>query len=416
MFRNLVFVCCLSGIVGSNNAQQIEQTNFEKGLGGGRAGVPSFELAAYSFAGLLPNETELTVEFMFANDALQFVKSKDGQFRAGFQAGLTLLKSDSSKAVKKTWSGLTIAENFDQTNDPTLKNRTGVTVVVAPGTYTFKAEIIDHETRHAGIAEGKLTARAFSEHGLQVSDLRIKASDDDQGVKRLLLEIYNVPSGDSVQVKITGDSEKNEFEEMTWRIPSEGDRIPLKLNLTDYDNSLLSLNVTVSAMDTFIVISSKPRLSENEISIENIDMLVEQLIYIAQKKEIKVMMSAQSEEKVRLFQEFWQKWDPSPGTPGNEWMQEYYRRIDYANEHFSNSRDGWQTDMGQVYIKLGPPDMIADDVNYQRYVDPLDLARPTQVWQYTSLDRNAIFVNKSGEYRLANFVEMSVLLNRGVRF
>jgi len=62
------------------------------------------------------------------------------------------------------------------------------------------------------------------------------------------------------------------------------------------------------------------------------------------------------EEEV-FIKAFWKQRDPTPGTPENEFKEEHYRRINYANYHFGRGvpKPGWQTDRGRIYIILGEP-------------------------------------------------------------
>ncbi len=129
--------------------------------------------------------------------------------------------------------------------------------------------------------------------------------------------------------------------------------------------------------------------------IENLDGAVEQLKYIASMSVIKKMRKADQEEKKRLFLEFWEKKDPTPGTQENELMNEYYRRVNFSNQNFSGYLEGWKSDMGMVYILFGPPSDI------ERH--PFELqTKPYEVWYYYELNRTFIFVDESGfgEYRL----------------
>ena len=68
---------------------------------------------------------------------------------------------------------------------------------------------------------------------------------------------------------------------------------------------------------------------------------------------------ATDEEKQSFIEQFWLRRDPTPGTAENEFKQEHYRRIAYANQRFGfESIAGWKTDRGRVYIVHGPPDEI----------------------------------------------------------
>src|SRR5262249_32289594 len=63
-------------------------------------------------------------------------------------------------------------------------------------------------------------------------------------------------------------------------------------------------------------------------------------------------------EREHYLENFWLRRAPDPDTPENEYRDEHFRRIAYANEHYSSGIAGSKTDRGKVYIKYGPPDSI----------------------------------------------------------
>jgi GWxTD domain-containing protein len=65
-------------------------------------------------------------------------------------------------------------------------------------------------------------------------------------------------------------------------------------------------------------------------------------------------------ERAQFIEQFWLKRDPTPLTPENEFRDEYYRRIGFANGRFTSQSGvpGWRTDRGRIYIRFGPPDEI----------------------------------------------------------
>lgn len=73
-------------------------------------------------------------------------------------------------------------------------------------------------------------------------------------------------------------------------------------------------------------------------------------------------------EKDEFIQEFWRRRNPNPGSPENTYKQEFYRRVAYANEHFSSGIPGWKTDRGHIYIMYGPPDEIESHPSGGTYV------------------------------------------------
>ena len=66
-----------------------------------------------------------------------------------------------------------------------------------------------------------------------------------------------------------------------------------------------------------------------------------------------------NQDRERFIEEFWKRRDPTPDTVENEFKEEHYRRIAYANMHFGWQKvQGWETDRGRIYILYGPPNSI----------------------------------------------------------
>jgi len=80
------------------------------------------------------------------------------------------------------------------------------------------------------------------------------------------------------------------------------------------------------------------------------------------------------EERDQFIEEFWRRRNPTPGSPENSFKEEFYRRIAYANEHFSSGIPGWRTDRGHIYIMYGPPDDKTSHPSGGSYV-----ANPTEL-------------------------------------
>ena len=85
--------------------------------------------------------------------------------------------------------------------------------------------------------------------------------------------------------------------------------------------------------------------------------LKQDVAYIITDAERNAFKSLQSgPEREHFIEQFWQRRDPTPGTVENEFKEEHYRRIAYANDHFPGPIPGWKTDRGRIYITYGPPD------------------------------------------------------------
>ena len=81
------------------------------------------------------------------------------------------------------------------------------------------------------------------------------------------------------------------------------------------------------------------------------------------------------EEHEKFVEQFWDRRDPTPGTPANEFKDEHYRRIAYANTRFQSAIPGWKSDRGRIYITYGPPDEI-DSHTAERW----------ELWRYRYID------------------------------
>jgi GWxTD domain-containing protein len=97
-------------------------------------------------------------------------------------------------------------------------------------------------------------------------------------------------------------------------------------------------------------------------------------------------------ERDQFIEAFWQRRDPTPDTAENEYKEEHYRRIAYANEHFAAGIPGWRTDRGRIYIMFGPPTSIDSHPMGGPYQRPAEEGGgqtetfPFEVWRYRYLE------------------------------
>jgi GWxTD domain-containing protein len=99
--------------------------------------------------------------------------------------------------------------------------------------------------------------------------------------------------------------------------------------------------------------------------------LEEEVVYIITEPEKELFLDLETiEERDRFIEAFWSKRDPNPATPVNEFKEEHYRRIEYANTFLGREtfRPGWRTDRGRYYIILGEPREIQRYDGYQDIV------------------------------------------------
>ncbi len=150
----------------------------------------------------------------------------------------------------------------------------------------------------------------------------------------------------------------------------------------------------------------------NKVYKKWMDQDVAYIITDQEKKAFKALTT--DEERENFIENFWRRRDPNPDTEENEYREEYYERIAYANQHFASGIPGWKTDRGRVYIAHGKPDSIESHPAGGSYDRPSwegggsTTTYPFEIWFYRHLDGvgdglEIEFVDPTGtgEYRLA---------------
>src|SRR6202043_1154119 len=168
------------------------------------------------------------------------------------------------------------------------------------------------------------------------------------------------------------------------------------------------------------------RKLEKELATPYKKWLQEEVPYIITDEERSAFLQLQTnEEREQFIESFWQRRDPTPDSVENEFKEEHYRRIAYANEHFAAGIPGWKTDRGRVYIIWGKPDEIEAHPTGGIYNRPMEegggntTTYPWERWRYRYLEGiqenvELEFVDPSGsgEYHLTmDPSEKDALLN-----
>jgi GWxTD domain-containing protein len=142
--------------------------------------------------------------------------------------------------------------------------------------------------------------------------------------------------------------------------------------------------------------------------------LNEDVVYIITPEERSAFVHLQTnEEREQFIEQFWQRRNPDPDSAENNFKEEHYRRIAYANEHYASGIPGWKSDRGRIYIMWGPPDEVDTHPSGGSYDRPANEGGgststfPFEDWRYRYLegigeDVNIEFVDPTmtGEYRL----------------
>ncbi len=150
---------------------------------------------------------------------------------------------------------------------------------------------------------------------------------------------------------------------------------PLKRPLTEKQKKQQRKNLNVELSKTY-----KKWLNEDVVWI------------ITDEERAAFKQLSNDEERDNFIEAFWQRRDPTPDTEENEYKEEHYARIAYANEHFAAGIPGWKTDRGRIYIMYGKPDEIDAHPSGGTYDRPIDEGGgqtstfPFEDWRYRYIE------------------------------
>ena len=387
---------------------------------------PVFSLETFCYDADDSNETRVDVYVDVGYDVLHFVNEAE-IYRASYEVEIDIVDSLDHPLSEKSWVERLETKEYEKTVSLKESNLSVRSFVLPPGMYILKAQISDEETRKTYKLRRAISARNFRRNRFSFSDLMYAENVSIEGSKKvitpiisdnvgslqngffLFFEAYNRLQIDSALFSISVQNSKHEtvrrdsfIQKLTgprtsciWHFQPGDlfagdyrivvDATPHKVNA---DSSII--DVSASTSHPFSI-----RWKGLPVNIVDLDLAIDQMMYIVDKDRLDEMKKAEPEKKHEMFLAYWNKRDPTPGTIRNELMDEYYGRVDYANKHFTHFLDGWKSDMGMVYIIFGTPS------NVERHPFDSD-AKPYEVWTYYELNRQFVFIDQSGfgDYRL----------------
>ena len=176
-----------------------------------------------------------------------------------------------------------------------------------------------------------------------------------------------------------------------------------------------SSNETVAKPLTKKQLARKQKELEKELQGPWKKWLDTDVVYIITDEEKRAFKQLKTDEERQQFvEQFWLRRDPTPDTEENEYRDEHYRRIAYANDHYASGIPGWKTDRGRIYIAYGAPDEIDSHPSGGSYERPMEegggetSTYPFEDWRYRYIDGVGTNVNiefvdttMSGEYHFS---------------
>ncbi len=384
---------------------------------------------------------------LFYLDVLNFYSSEGTRSRVDVYVEIPLKnmefkksKSDKSSYVSKFDLNIDVVDNAEnviynnvskeevttkETGQEYLSQNSQIltrNLFLPPGDYVVKVSIFEQSTKKRFEKDKKIKVEDYSTQPLSISDVMIVSRlSDNEGKKTITPDVErNVGIVDTFYLFyfIYKNNEDQKVDVNCRIIDSENKEVYINKETIDLSNGLAFQNQVFMAVPTTdfgygkytiqISAASNNYNAESNSTFQNlspdfpaplkdIDLLIDQLQYIAKDDEMKYMRDGKdSAERQKRFLSFWKKKDPSPNSKRNEVMQEYYMRLMTADKFFSTTyTPGWKTDMGMVFIIFGQPS------NIERHPYEMD-QKPYEIWDYYEDNKQFVFIDNTGfgDYRL----------------
>jgi GWxTD domain-containing protein len=290
------------------------------------------------------------------------------------------------------------------------------------GTFTVEAELSDKFSSGKYERTREVTAIEFGKYNLSLSGIMLLSQIEEVGshykitpyisdnINQLdghffaFLEIYNKNEPKTIKLayKLLKEEKiifSSKLKEVKLEVGKNQNYFYVdvsELNLIGaYVLQIIAYDSTASDTNSQKVLAITQRSIKNEGDVSasflevSTDEAIKMLRYVASSDEIEKMQNAKSEDlKKEMLRMFWKNLDPTPNTRFNEAMNEYYERVKYANKQFKSYTEGWLSDMGMVYIVLGPPMQVEKQSAFGSNVE-------YRLWRYSS-NESFLFADRNG--------------------
>jgi len=349
----------------------------------------------------------IRVNYSVTHDALHFLRHDQG-YRARYEVTVVVYR-DGRQVTGDTWRRTVEVPDYESTNDRRPAGEEAFEFSVPPGDYTVKVEIGSVDTRAVGRVERRIRVEEMREGELTLGTVMFESDDPEGGEPRFNPgRVYGEDNPDvRVRVPVYGVSETRY--ELDLRVKDHRGVIKQARLDTVVQTALLTEHVRVfDALELevgyhILEVTAKPLSNGDDRTVrarfrvvtsplswgEDEEKMLAQISYVATREEMELLTSVPPEEREPLWDEFWENRDPDPSTAINEFKTEFLRRLGYANSEFRSVVEGWQTDMGRVYIQNGEPDEVDSQPVGQ-------MLNAWEIWYYYGEHTKYVFVDRDG--------------------
>jgi GWxTD domain-containing protein len=384
-----------------------------------------------------PGKSYVEIYYSLDRSQLDFFPQEEGYLAAVLSLQLFIEDLDGDTVECRRWEVASTIKGAAE-REVSYKIIDILATDLSPGSYTLRLEIQDLNSKKKGLSETRLEVPDFSQKGFTLSQIELAYNADPEtlatkftkGARKIMpnpsglfasrgqmlyfyAEAYNLSPGEgpendyslSFEVLDENGERFKDFGMQTLQKPGSSAVIISGINISTLPRGNYKLRITASDLLTSEIAQStkdfkiwrKAKIAEESVfellrDEKQVQEVRDQISYIATRAELKMWDDLNLEGKGKFLEEFWRKRDPEPATPENEFRLEHLRRWNYVNAKFAKHHgagDGWQTDMGRVYLKYGEPDDI------ERHPLSLD-SKPWEKWHYDEIDEGFAHPRQSG--------------------
>jgi len=363
------------------------------------------------------DDIRLLVYGLIPYESLQFLKNDD-RFTAGYETSISIRDDNGNQLDRKTFQSEVNVDSYIKTVNRSSREIVMAEFLVKDGKYSVVGELIDQDTRTRGVVKKEVDLNGLLNElciyppfiigeypgmwGFDENEIPVTTRDINHEIKEFPLFLSGKVYPGDFSISIIA---KNANDEVFWEeeleLSSNNQTFSERIIIDTKPEENLTMNVSVtlvqqkrSGEDVYTIDDAKEinlRIRKPGLSfyINNVNEALDQMRYIVTDEEYKLLKKTKRKEREKLFYQFWDDRDPTPGTITNELMDQYYYRVRYTNDKFAAFQPGWKTDMGMIYILFGPPDDMQRSFGQN--------SRNTyEIWYYYSINRNFSFYDENG--------------------
>lgn len=382
-------------------------------------GQPRFDVRTFHRFSETPDVGRLDVIFEVVNDFLQFIRVDSNAFEASVEVSLAVSKKGGAEALRLVRTLSKRVASYELTNSRRDFLVGMFTVEQPPGEYNLQLLMTDRESSRREKIERKVTMNPSPAQAFDLSDVMLAGSAEADPETRLPKEpiaggVAGEPAGTlyayfdlwrtdpttpcQVMLNVADRQGKEKARDSLAIVGGEtlaAFSMPLSLEGLGFGRYDLFLTAECAGKE----VARRTTFDVNSHglpgTIRDLDQAIKELRHIAGREEIAKLTDQFSSQREAAFIAFWNELYPCPGEAVNGKMLEYYARISYANDNFSTSTPGWETDRGRVLAIYGRPSEV------ERHAFEED-GTPYEIWYYNHLGKRFVFRDEYGfgDYRL----------------